>query len=144
VRRGVLAPGGRLRKEGDAAMGTLGDELAKVLFRKRRAFRFTQADLGSRIGVSGSYISSLESAKASPRISELEDMAAHFRSTAIEMILEASRADQSFVAMRPTETPGLGLDALAEDLTEDQRAFAREFLLFLRERGRVDAAERRA
>ena len=35
-------------------MSKLGDEIAKVLFRKRRGFRFTQADLGTRIGVSGS------------------------------------------------------------------------------------------
>ena len=35
-------------------MSKLGEEIAKVLFRKRRGFRFTQADLGTRIGVSGS------------------------------------------------------------------------------------------
>ena len=51
-------------------MSKLGDEIAKIVFRKRRGFRFTQADLGNRIGVSGSYISAIEAGKSSPRISE--------------------------------------------------------------------------
>ena len=38
-------------------MGILSDEICKVVHRKRRGYRFTQEDLGSRIGVSGSYIS---------------------------------------------------------------------------------------
>jgi len=123
-------------------MGKLGDEIAKVLYRKRRAFRFTQADLGQRIGMSGSYISSLESAKASPRISELEDLAVHFRTTAAEMIQEALGAEERFVAATRPETPRLGMDAIAEGLRPEHRTLAREFLLFLRERERVDAVER--
>lgn len=125
-------------------MGTLGEELAKVLHRKRRAFRFTQVDLGTRIGMSGSYISSLESGKASPRLSELEDLAAHFRTTALEMIEEAARADERYIAAMHPEQPKIGLDAIASELTPEQRSLAREFLIFLRERGRVDAADRRA
>lgn len=119
-------------------MGVLHDELAKVLHRKRRAFRFTQSDLGARIGMSGSYISSLESAKASPRIAEIEELATHFRTTAFEMIKEAMSAGERFVPA--TETTGEGLDAVAADLSLEHRLLAREFLLFLRERERVDRA----
>jgi len=109
-------------------MGILHDELAKVIHRKRRAFRFTQADLGQRIGVSGSYISSVESAKS----------ATHFRTTAADMIREAISAGERFVPV--VETTSDGLDAIAADLSLEHRRLAREFLLFLRERERVDAA----
>lgn len=123
-------------------MSKLGDDLAKVLFRKRRGFRFTQADLGHRIGVSGSYVSSIEAGKASPRLSEIEDMAAHFRTTAFELIQEAFLAGEQFIPAVKLETGGPGLDEIAAELTPEQRAFAREFLLFLRERERVDRVER--
>jgi len=121
-------------------MGILSEEIAKVIHRKRRAFRFTQADLGQRIGVSGSYLSSLESGKSSPRIAELEDLATHFRTTADEMIREAMSAGERFVPV--TEAPtGEGLDAIAADLGIEHRRLAREFLLFLRERERVDRGQ---
>ena len=119
-------------------MGILHDEIAKVILRKRRAFRFTQHDLGARIGMSGSYISSLESGKASPRIAELEDLATHFRTTAADMVQEAISAGERFVPV--TETTREGLDAIAADLSLEHRRLAREFLLFLRERERVDKA----
>lgn len=122
-------------------MGVLGEELAKVLLRKRRSFRFTQHDLGHRIGVSGSYISSLETAKASPRVSELEDLAIHFRTTAMEMLREADTAEERFIAARRPDEPKLGLDAIAADLSPEQRSLAREFIVFLRERERVDRAD---
>jgi transcriptional regulator with XRE-family HTH domain len=120
-------------------MGILSEEIAKVIHRKRRGFRFTQSDLGQRIGVSGSYISSLESGKASPRIVELEELATHFRTTAADMIEEAMSAGKRSVPI--TETRGAeGLDAIAADLSLEHRRVAREFLLFLRERERVDKA----
>lgn len=122
------------------AVGLLSDELAKILFRKRRSFRFTQNDLGGRIGVSGSYISTLESGKASPRLSELEGLATHFRTTAVELVLEAARASESFVPASAPVAPD-GLDAIAADLSPSHRQLAREFLLFLRERERVDDRE---
>ena len=125
-------------------MSKLGDEIAKIVFRKRRGFRFTQSDLGHRIGVSGSYISSIEAGKSSPRISELEDMATHFRTTAFEMIQEAFTAGEHFIPTVALETGGPGLDEIASELTPEQRALARDFLLFLRERERVDAVEREA
>jgi len=130
-------------------MGTLSDGLPKVLHRKRRGFRFTQSDLGQRIGVSGSYISALENGKQSPRISELEDLAACFRTTAMALIQEAGRAEERYVvAEQPAErqaarpvpaADGAGLDTIAADLSPVGRSMAREFLLFLRERERVDA-----
>ena len=117
-------------------MGMLSDELAKVLLRKRTAYRFTQSDLGHRIGVSGSYISSLETGKASPRLSELEDLATHFRTTAYELLKESAEAGETYVAaVQPVNE---GLDIIAADLTPRSKAFAREFLLFLREREKVD------
>ncbi len=121
-------------------MGVLHDELSNVLRRKRRAFRFTQEDLGRRIGVSGSYISTLESGKASPRVSELEDLAVHFRTTALAMIEEAGRAGESFVPAQPTPPASAGLDVIAADLSPTGQEMGREFLLFLRERERVDEA----
>ena len=44
-------------------MPTLNERLGEVVKRKRQRDRFTQADLGSRIGTSGSYISAIEAAK---------------------------------------------------------------------------------
>lgn len=118
------------------------EELAKVLLRKRKSFRFTQADLGRRIGVSGSYISGLENGKASPRVAEVEALAAHFRTTAMEIFQAAQTAEERYIPATPppdaNKGAGAGLDAIAEGLSPERRALAREFLLFLRERERVD------
>jgi transcriptional regulator with XRE-family HTH domain len=119
---------------------TLGAELAKVLHRKRRAFRFTQADLGRRIDVSGSYISGIENGKSSPRMVELEGLATHFRTTAFELIQEAHQAGQQYVPATSLETGGPSLDEIAAELTPAMRRMARDFLLFLREREKVDTA----
>jgi transcriptional regulator with XRE-family HTH domain len=120
-------------------VGALGDELAKVLLRNRKAFRFTQSELGERIGTSGSYISSLETGKASPRIEELEAMASCFRTTALALVEESAHADDRFVPLVATADDAC-LDVIAADLSEERRRLAREFLLFLRERERVDRA----
>lgn len=120
-------------------MGLLNDEIARVLHRKRRNFRFTQSDLGERIGVSGSYISTLEGGKASPRISELEDLAVHFRTTAFELLREADASQEGFVSV--AVKTDLGLDDIAADLAPEHQKLGREFLLFLRERERVDKAD---
>jgi transcriptional regulator with XRE-family HTH domain len=119
-------------------MGILSDELAKVVFRKRRGYRFTQDDLGHRIGVSGSYISGIELGKTSPRLSELEDMAAHFRTTAMAMLQEAAQKEEGFVPAANAPRGEDTLDAIAADLSPAHRRLAREFLIFLRERERVD------
>ena len=115
---------------------TLSEELAKVLHRKRRGFRFTQADLGRRIDVSGSYISSLENG---PRVAELEGLATHFRTTAFEMLQEAHSAGQQYVPALTLETGGPSLDEIAAELKPATRRMAMDFLLFLREREKVDA-----
>jgi transcriptional regulator with XRE-family HTH domain len=96
--------------------------------------------LGERIGVSGSYISTLESGKASARVSELEDLAAHFRTTAFELLREANAAQEGYVVTTVEPDVDLGLDHIAAELSPDTQSFAREFLLFLRERERVDKA----
>ena len=119
---------------------TLSEELARVLHRKRRAFRFTQADLGGRIDVSGSYISGLENGKTSPRIVEIEGLATHFRTTAFELLQEAHTAGQQYVAATTLETGGPSLDEIAAELSPAARRMARDFLIFLREREKVDGA----
>lgn len=125
----------------DLPISRLGEEVARIVHRKRRAFRFTQADVGSRIGVSGSYISAVENAKTSPRLAEIEGMALLFRTTAMEMLQEAHAAGESFVPVtRDASAPPAGLDEIAAALTPEARRMAREFLLFLRERERVDPA----
>lgn len=121
-------------------MGILSDEICKVVHRKRRGYRFTQEDLGNRIGVSGSYISGIENGKTSPRVVELEDMAAHFRTTAVAMILEAAQAMEGWVHTANAPQAEEGLDDIAADLSPGHRLLAREFLIFLRERERVDHA----
>ncbi len=60
--------------------------------------RFTQADLGAKINVSGSYISGVESAQTSPHIAELEALATVFRTTAFDLIGEAAKQDNYTVS----------------------------------------------
>lgn len=124
----------------DLPISRLGEEVARIVHRKRRAFRFTQADVGKRIGVSGSYVSSIENAKTSPRLAEIEGMATLFRTTAMEMLLEAQNASESFVPATHAEPGAIaaGLDEIAAELAPETRRLAREFLVFLRERERVD------
>lgn len=124
----------------DLPISRLGEEVARIVHRKRRAFRFTQADVGNRIGVSGSYISAVENGKTSPRLAEIEGMALLFRSTAMELLLEAHGAEASFVpvARADESAPPAGLDEIAAALAPESRRLAREFLIFLRERERVD------
>lgn len=117
----------------------LSEEIGKIVHRKRRAFRFTQSELGGRIGVSGSYISGIENGKTSPRIDEIEGLATHFRTTAIEMIQEASDAGERYVPAASLQTGGPGLDTIAAELSPDGVRLARDLLLFLRER-EVDQA----
>ncbi len=119
----------------------LSDEIGKIVHRKRRAFRFTQSDLGARIGVSGSYISGIENGKTSPRIEEIEGLATHFRTSAIEMIQEAASAGDSYIPAASLQTGGPGLDAIAADLSPDGVRLARDLLLFVRQREVDQAAD---
>jgi transcriptional regulator with XRE-family HTH domain len=112
-------------------MATLNERLAEVLKRKRQRDRLTQSDLGARIGVSGSYIGSVESATTSPRIAELEALGAVFRTTAFDLIVEAAKQDAyTFSASNRERDAFL---SLYDALTPEARKQARHFLLFLRE-----------
>jgi len=112
-------------------MPTFTERIGDVIRRKRQRDRFTQADLGARIGVSGSYISGVESAQTSPRISELEALATAFRTTAFELISEAAAQDgYKFSASNRDRD---ALLALYDALSPDSQRQARQFLLFLRE-----------
>ena len=112
-------------------MPTLNERIGEVIKQKRQRDRLTQSDLGARIGVSGSYISSLESAQTSPRISEIEGLAAVFRTTAYELITEAAQPDpRTFSAANRERNAMLGIyDALVPDRQQQ----AKTFMLFLRE-----------
>ncbi|MDP9315898.1 MAG: helix-turn-helix domain-containing protein [Chloroflexota bacterium] len=111
-------------------MPTLNERIGEIVKQKRQRDRMTQADLGARIGVSGSYIGSIESAQTSPRIGELEGLAKVFRTTAFELITEAAQPDpRTFTTANRDRNAFLGLyDALSP---ESQKQ-VRQFMLFLR------------
>ena len=109
---------------------SLNDRLGEIIKRKRQRDRYTQADLGSRIGVSGSYIGSIESAQTSARIAELEALATVFRTTAFDLITEAAKQDAyTFSASNRERDAFL---SLYDSLSLDHKQQARNFLLFLR------------
>lgn len=112
-------------------MSTLNDRIGEVVKRKRQRDRLTQSDLGGRIGVSGSYISSIEGAQTSARIAELEGLATVFRTTAFELINEAAQADPNKFSDANRERNAFL--ALYDALTPEYQKQARLFLLFLRE-----------
>jgi transcriptional regulator with XRE-family HTH domain len=120
-------------------MPTLNERIGEVVKRKRQRDRLTQSDLGGRVGVSGSYISSIESAATSPRIAELEVLAAVFRTTAIELINEAAAQDGYKFSASTRERDAFL--ALYDTLTPEHQKMARAFLLFLREQQNQAAAE---
>ena len=112
-------------------MASLTERIAEVVKRKRQRDRLTQSDLGSRIGVSGSYISSVEAAQASPRIAELEALGTVFRTTAFDLIVEAAKQDgYTFSASNRERDAFL---SLYDSLSPENKKQARNFLLFLRE-----------
>jgi transcriptional regulator with XRE-family HTH domain len=112
-------------------MGALNERLAEVLKRKRQRDRITQSDLGGRIGVSGSYISSLESAQSSARITEIEQLAVVFRTTAFDLLSEAAKDDGYRFSEANRERSAFL--SLYDQLAPEQQKMARAFLLFLRE-----------
>lgn len=112
-------------------MGSLNERLGEVIKRKRQRDRLTQTDLGGKIGVSGSYISSLELASSSARITEIEGLAAVFRTTAFALLSEAAQADTNDFSVRNRErNEFLTLYDALEGPHQEQ---VRLFLLFLRE-----------
>lgn len=112
-------------------MPTLNERIGEVIKRKRQRDRLTQLDLGARIGVSGSYISGVEGATTSPRISELEGLGTVFRTTGFDLICEAAKQDgYTFSASNRERDAFL---SLYDALNPESKKQARAFLLFLRE-----------
>ena len=112
-------------------MSTLNDRLGEVIKRPRHRDRHTHAALGARIGTSGSYVSAIESASTSPRISELESLATVFRTTAFDLISEAAKQDNYKFSESNRERDAFL--SLYDSLTPEHQRQARNFLLFLRE-----------
>jgi transcriptional regulator with XRE-family HTH domain len=112
-------------------MANLNERIGEAIKRKRQRDRLTQTDLGAKIGVSGSYISSVESGQTGVRITELEALAIHLRTTAIDMINEAAgRDDYKFTSeTRDREA----FTTLYDGLSPEHKKQARTFLMFLRE-----------
>jgi transcriptional regulator with XRE-family HTH domain len=112
-------------------MPTLNERIGEIVKRKRQRDRLTQAELGARIGVSGSYIGSIESGQTSARVSELEGLAAAFRTTALDLIGEAGERDNyKFTAANRERDAFM---SLYDALSPEHRETARKFLMFLRE-----------
>jgi transcriptional regulator with XRE-family HTH domain len=110
---------------------SLNERIGEVVKRKRQRFRFTQAELGSRIGVSGSYISSIESGQTGVRITELEALAIQFQTTAIELVNEAAGRDEyKFTTANRNRDAFL---TLYDSLNPEYQTQARNYLLFLRD-----------
>ncbi len=112
-------------------MPSLNERIGEVVKRKRQRDRLTQTDVGGRIGVSGSYISSIEGGQTGLRITELEGLASVFRTTAFELITEAAQPDRNNFS--PANRGRNGFLELYDGLTSDHQRQARLFLLFLRE-----------
>lgn len=120
-------------------MASLNERLGEVIKMKRQKDRLTQSDLGGRIGVSGSYISSIESATTGVRVTELEGLASVFRTTAFDLIAEAAQPDpRNFSSANRERNAFVNIyDALS---SEAQRQ-ARAFLLFLRQQQEQGGAD---
>ena len=112
-------------------MASLNERLGEVLKGKRQRDRLTQTELGSRIGTSGSYISAIESASTSVRISELEALASVFRTTAFDLVTQAAGPDpRTFSSANRERTAFV---ELFDGLSPEHQKTARAFMLFLRE-----------
>ncbi|MCU0491338.1 MAG: helix-turn-helix domain-containing protein [Chloroflexaceae bacterium] len=110
---------------------SLNERIGDVIKRKRQKYRYTQSDLGAKIGVSGSYISSIESGTTGVRITELEGLAVAFQTTAVDLITEAAGKDEyRFTASNRERDAFL---TIYDGLTPEHQKQARNFLLFLRQ-----------
>lgn len=112
-------------------MPTLNERLCEVIKRKRLRDKYTQSELGARIGTSGSYISAIEAATTSPRISEIEALASAFRTTGFDLITEAAKQDAYTFSESNRERDAFL--TLYDSLSPEHKKQARSFLLFLRE-----------
>ncbi len=112
-------------------MATLSESVGAIIKRKRARDRFTQAELGSRIGVSGSYIGAVESGTTSLRLSELEGLASVFRTTALDIMSEAASTETKTYSDERREQESL-LSVFAA-LPAERRRQVIEFCLFQQE-----------
>ena len=120
-------------------MTSLNERMGEVVKMKRQRDRLTQTELGGRIGVSGSYISSIESATTGVRITELEGLASVFRTTAFDLIAEAAQPDpRNFSSANRERNAFVNIyDALSPEAQRQARAF----LLFLRQQQEQGSGE---
>lgn len=112
-------------------MANLNERIGEVIKRKRQRDRLTQTDLGAKIGVSGSYISSVESGQTGVRVTELEALAVHLRTTAIDLINEAAGRDEYKFTSETRDRDAFL--TLYDGLSPEHKQQARTFLMFLRE-----------
>jgi transcriptional regulator with XRE-family HTH domain len=112
-------------------VATLNERIGEVIKRKRQRDRLTQSELGSKINVSGSYISSVEAGTTGVRITELEGLAVQLRTTAVELINEAAGRDDYRFTSENRERDAFM--TLYDALSPEYKKQARTYLLFLRE-----------
>ena len=110
--------------------------IGPTIKRYRERWRLTQQELVDYLGIdrSASYISSIETGKTSPTLAELEHLGRVFRTTAVDLIMEAQGASGPSTA---TETPEeQRLAALFQSLPTADRELAMDLLQFLADRSR--------
>lgn len=112
-------------------MPTLNERIGEAIKRKRQRDRLTQAELGAKIGVSGSYISSVEAGTTGVRITELEGLATILRTTTLDLINEAAGRDEYKFNTATRERDAFL--TLYDSLSPEHRKQARTYLMFLRE-----------
>ena len=106
--------------------------IGPILKRLRERSRLTQQDIVeyAHLDRSSSYISAIENGKTSPTLHELERIAQVFRTTAVDLILEAQEGQTA----APTGGDVQRILTLYERLPEDQRELALDLVQFLVER----------
>jgi transcriptional regulator with XRE-family HTH domain len=106
--------------------------IGPLVKRLRERNRLTQQDVVeyANLDRSSSYISAIETGKTSPTLFELERIAQVFRTTAVDLILEAQEGQTA----APTGGDVQRILSLYERLPEDQRELAVDLLQFLAER----------
>lgn len=107
--------------------------IGHLIKRLRERYRLTQQDVVeyAHLDRSSSYISAIETNKTSPTLFELERIAQVFRTTAVDLILEAQEGQ---AGPAPAGGDVQRVLALYERLPEDQRALAVDLIQFLVDR----------
>jgi transcriptional regulator with XRE-family HTH domain len=110
--------------------------IGPTIKRYRERWRLTQQELVDYLGIdrSASYISSIENGKTSPTLGELEHLARVFRTTAIDLVMEAQGAAASTGSQETPEEQRLV--ALYQSLPAADQALAMDLLQFVADRSR--------